>query len=71
METIVTGILLGGTYALIALGLTLQYGVARIMNLANGETLVAACFIAFWLFTSYRDQPALGHSDHRADRPSS
>ncbi len=35
-------------------GLTLQYGVARIMNLANGETLVAACFIAFWLFTSYQ-----------------
>ena len=36
METIVTGILLGGTYALVALGLTLQYGVSRIMNLANG-----------------------------------
>ncbi len=52
MEIIVTGILLGGTYALIAIGLTLQYGVARIMNLANGETLVAACFVAFWLFTA-------------------
>ena len=60
METIVTGILLGGTYALVALGLTLQYGVARIMNLANGETLVAACFIAFWLFTSYQVSPLWG-----------
>ncbi len=60
METIVTGILLGGTYALVALGLTLQYGVARIMNLANGETLVAACFIAFWLFTSYAVNPLWG-----------
>jgi branched-chain amino acid transport system permease protein len=60
METIVTGILLGGTYALVALGLTLQYGVARIMNLANGETLVAACFIAFWLFTSYQVNPLWG-----------
>jgi branched-chain amino acid transport system permease protein len=60
METIVTGILLGGTYALVALGLTLQYGVARIMNLANGETLVAACFIAFWLFTSYQVSPLVG-----------
>ncbi len=60
MEMIVTGILLGGTYALVALGLTLQYGVARIMNLANGETLVAACFIAFWLFTSYQVSPLWG-----------
>lgn len=60
MQIIVTGILLGGTYALIALGLTLQYGVARIMNLANGETLVAACFIAFWLFSSMGASPLLG-----------
>ncbi len=60
METIVTGILLGGTYALIAIGLTLQYGVARIMNLANGETFVDACFIAFWLFTSYAVNPLWG-----------
>ena len=60
MQIILTGLLLGGTYALIALGLTLQYGVARIMNLANGETLVAACFVAFWLFTSWHVSPLLG-----------
>jgi len=60
METIVTGILLGGTYALIAIGLTLQYGVSRIMNLANGETLIAACFVTFWLFTSYAVNPIWG-----------
>ncbi len=60
MQIIVTGILLSGTYALIALGLTLQYGVARIMNLANGETLVAGCFIAFWLFTTFAISPVLG-----------
>ena len=60
MNILVTGILLSGTYALIALGLTLQYGVARIMNLGNGETLVAACFVAFWLFTAYSINPLLG-----------
>ena len=38
--------MLGGMYALIAMGLTLQYGVARIMNLAYGEFLVAAAFAA-------------------------
>ncbi|CAG0968332.1 MAG: branched-chain amino acid ABC transporter permease [Rhizobiaceae bacterium] len=59
MSIIVTGLLLGGTYALIAVGLTLQYGVARIMNLANGENLVLACFIAFWLWTAHALNPIL------------
>lgn len=57
MDIFITGILLGGTYALIALGLTLQYGVARIMNLATGETLVAAALGAFWFFTSFKLSP--------------
>lgn len=60
MQIIVTGILLSGTYALIALGLTLQYGVARIMNLANGETLVVGCFMAFWLYVTFAINPILG-----------
>ncbi|PZV39322.1 branched-chain amino acid ABC transporter permease [Mesorhizobium kowhaii] len=60
MLILLTGLLLGGTYTLIALGLTLQYGVARIMNLANGETLVAACFVTFWLYTGFGIDPLLG-----------
>ena len=38
-NAIFTGLMLGGMYALIAMGLTLQYGVARIMNLSYGEFL--------------------------------
>lgn len=60
MDILVTGTVLGGTYALIALGLTLQYGVARIMNLANGENLVLACFCTFWLYTAASINPILG-----------
>ncbi|HQZ13264.1 MAG TPA: branched-chain amino acid ABC transporter permease [Devosia sp.] len=60
MTIIITGLLLGGTYALVAVGLTLQYGVARIMNLANGENLVFACFVAMWLFTGFAISPILG-----------
>jgi len=60
MEIIITGILLGGAYALIAVGLTIQYGVARIMNLATGETLVAACFCTFWIFNTFHINPILG-----------
>ncbi|AXS41264.1 branched-chain amino acid ABC transporter permease [Breoghania sp. L-A4] len=60
MEVLITGVLLSGTYALIAMGLTLQYGVSRIMNLATGETLVAACFGAFWFYTALNVNPVLG-----------
>ncbi|MFQ5970958.1 MAG: branched-chain amino acid ABC transporter permease [Alphaproteobacteria bacterium] len=59
-DIIVTSVLLGGTYVLIALGLTMQYGVARIMNLATGETLVAAAFATFWLFTGFSVSPLVG-----------
>ena len=59
MDIIVTGLLLGGTYALIAMGLNLQYGMARIMNLANGEILVAGGFAAFWFWTGAQLSPLL------------
>lgn len=59
MDILITGLLLGGTYALIAMGLNLQYGMARIMNLANGEFLVAGGFGAFWFFTAGQVSPLL------------
>jgi branched-chain amino acid transport system permease protein len=59
MDIVITGLLLGGTYALIAMGLNLQYGMARIMNLANGEMLVAGGFAAFWFWTSAQLSPLL------------
>ena len=59
MDILITGILLGGTYALIAMGLNLQYGVARIMTLANGEMLVAGAFAAFWTYTAGQVSPIL------------
>jgi len=57
MEILIVGILLGANYSLIAMGLTLQYGVARIMNLASGEILVAGGFGAFWVFTALKLSP--------------
>ncbi len=57
MEVIIIGVLLGGTYALMAMGLQLQYGVARIMNLANGEILIAGAFATFWFFTGSQLSP--------------
>jgi branched-chain amino acid transport system permease protein len=57
MDILIIGLLLGGTYALMAMGLQLQYGVARIMNLANGEVLIAGAFGAFWFFAGTHASP--------------
>ncbi len=59
MDIIVSGLLLSGTYALVAMGLNLQYGVARIMNLANGEVLVLGALASFWLYTTSQISPLL------------
>jgi branched-chain amino acid transport system permease protein len=60
VEILLTGLVLGGMYALTALGLTLQYGVARIMNLSYGEFLIGAAFAAFWLYTGMAVSPLVG-----------
>ncbi|CAD7032665.1 branched-chain amino acid ABC transporter permease [Pseudorhizobium halotolerans] len=58
--TLISGLVLGGTYALIAMGLTIQYGIARIMNLAYGETIIAAAFVAYVLYGRWGMDPVLG-----------
>jgi branched-chain amino acid transport system permease protein len=47
VNAIVQGILLGGLYALLASGLSLTFGVMRIVNLAHGDLLVLAAFLAW------------------------
>ena len=60
LDILLSGLVLGGMYALIALGLTLQYGIARIMNLSYGEFLIAAAFGALFLYTGMAVSPILG-----------
>jgi branched-chain amino acid transport system permease protein len=50
MDALLTGVTLGGMYALVALGLNLQYGVARIMNLSYGEVPIGAAIVAYLLY---------------------
>jgi branched-chain amino acid transport system permease protein len=57
VDILLTGLVLGGMYALAAMGLTLQYGVARIMNLSYGEFLVAAALGAYWAYTGLTVSP--------------
>jgi branched-chain amino acid transport system permease protein len=57
LDAVLNGIVLGGLYALIAIGLNLQYGVARIMNLSYGQALMFAGMSTFWLFSLYAVDP--------------
>lgn len=50
LEVLVSGILLGGIYALASTGLTLVFGVLRIVNFAHGEYLMLAMYATFWSF---------------------
>ena len=46
LDTIVQGVLLGGLYALFATGLSLTFGVMRLVNLAHGDFSILAAFVA-------------------------
>jgi branched-chain amino acid transport system permease protein len=51
IQVIIGGLLIGGVYALISLGLTLIFGVVRIVNFAHGEFLMLSMYTSYWLFT--------------------
>jgi branched-chain amino acid transport system permease protein len=59
LPAIVNGVLNGALYALIALGLTLVYGVLHIVNFAHGALLTAALFAAFFMHQSLGLDPYL------------
>ncbi len=49
MQTILSGLLLGGLYGLLGLGLALVFGIMRIVNIAHGEVIVMAAFLGLML----------------------
>jgi branched-chain amino acid transport system permease protein len=53
------GVLMGGIYALVAMGFSLQYGVARVLNLSHGEFIMFGGFISVSLFTAFSVNPFL------------
>ena len=46
IDTVLQGLLLGGLYALFAVGLSLMFGVMRLVNIAHGDFIVLAAFLA-------------------------
>jgi branched-chain amino acid transport system permease protein len=51
-QSVVTGLLLGGVYALVSIGLTLIFGVLGVVNFAHGAMLSMSMFLVYWLTTS-------------------
>jgi branched-chain amino acid transport system permease protein len=52
LDTIIQGVLLGGLYALFAAGLSLVFGIMRLVNLAHGDLIVLAAFLILALVTA-------------------
>jgi branched-chain amino acid transport system permease protein len=58
-ELIASGLITGGIYALVALGLNLQYGLMRILNIAHGEFLMVGAYLTWMLQTQLGLSPLL------------
>jgi len=56
-ELIASGVITGGIYALVALGLNLQYGLMRILNVAHGEFLMLGAFVTWTALTLLQISP--------------
>jgi len=57
LELIASGLITGGVYALVGLGLNLQYGLMRILNIAHGEFLMVGAFLTWMATESYGISP--------------
>lgn len=59
LNILIPGLILGGIYALIAVGLSLQYGVGRVLNVSHGEFIILGALITASLFTTAGINPFL------------
>ena len=53
LNIVIAGLLMGGIYALIAVGFSLQYGVARVLNVSHGEFIMLGAFMTWSLYTVF------------------
>lgn len=59
LDIFIAGLIMGGIFALIAVGLNLQYGVARVLNLAHGEFIMLGAFGAYLLYKLFGISPLI------------
>lgn len=59
LQSAASGILIGGVYALVGIGLTIIYGVMRVINFAHGELLMIGMYLTWIIFTAFGMDPFL------------
>jgi len=59
LDIVIAGLLMGGIYAIIAVGFSLQYGVARVLNVAHGEFIMLGAFTTWALYKTFGINPLL------------
>ena len=59
LDVLISGLIMGGIYALIAVGLSLQYGVGRVLNVSHGEFIMIGAFITWTLYTFFGISPLI------------
>lgn len=57
MQTLVNGLLIGFVFALVAVGLTLIFGMVEIVNFAHGDFLMLAMYASFWMWSLFALDP--------------
>jgi branched-chain amino acid transport system permease protein len=57
LQTLASGVLTGLIYALVAIGLTMIFGVMEIVNFAHGEFLMLGMYASFWMFALFKLDP--------------
>jgi len=62
LQSIISGILIGGVYALIGIGLTIIFGVMRVINFAHGDILMIGMYMTYSLFTLFGIDPFISIS---------
>src|SRR5215471_3927228 len=58
-QAVINGLLIGGIYALVSIGVTLIFGVVKIVNFAQGEFVMIGMYISFFLATYFGIDPLL------------
>lgn len=59
LQNAINGLLIGGTYAAVAVGFSLVWGILNVINIAHGALVMLGAYITYWLFTLYHIDPLL------------
>ena len=60
IQLVINGLLLGGAYTIISLGLTLIFGVVRVVNFAHGEFLMIGMYLVYLIAAQFGVHPYIG-----------